>query len=556
MRKTRPSTLLARDASSREDSIQGSWLEALPFLILALAVPVVVLLQAARSTQLELMILFEDDAYYYFRIARNLAEGLGSTFDGINPTNGYHPLWMALLTPLFWLLEDRFTSLVAVKALSAFFWVASIALIYLIARRYRAKIAFGLALPVVLVTRHYWFNGLETNVFLTFLLAFGLAWPGLVDPERSRRVDVWLGAFLLALMALARLDSVFFVGVAGVLLVVVPTGRPMAERLRRAFAVLTPAAVVVALYCLGNWLVFGSVVPVSGRAKGLGPDFSNWGILGTFWRMNPFESNLTQHLSTGSLLILLVAPALVVGLRLARTSPKQNRAVGGWVLFVLLLVLANALQLLYYAAFTSWPLWRWYYYYLPLMFLFSLALILQGLLAVLPLIRRWASLAAVTIALLLCAYVARGGLWIEHALAANESYKTFSVLMANRLNVESPADAILAMGDRAGSLGYLLDRPLVQLEGLVNSSEYLERLSAGEMIPYLREQGVTHFLYSGPWVAAGETLDSLPCKVINQPLHGGGPKERFELCLDEAVFVRRLLIRTNHLEVYGVWDFP
>ena len=35
-----------------------------------------------------------DDAYYYFKVAQNISEGHGSTFDGINLTNGYHPLWM------------------------------------------------------------------------------------------------------------------------------------------------------------------------------------------------------------------------------------------------------------------------------------------------------------------------------------------------------------------------------------------------------------------------------------------------------------------------------
>jgi hypothetical protein len=45
--------------------------------------------------------LITDDAYYYFTIARNLAAGLGSTFDGLAPTNGYHPLFLLLVTPLF-----------------------------------------------------------------------------------------------------------------------------------------------------------------------------------------------------------------------------------------------------------------------------------------------------------------------------------------------------------------------------------------------------------------------------------------------------------------------
>lgn len=42
---------------------------------------------------------FHDDAYYYFRIAENIARGNGSTFDGINTTNGYQPLWCWLLVP-------------------------------------------------------------------------------------------------------------------------------------------------------------------------------------------------------------------------------------------------------------------------------------------------------------------------------------------------------------------------------------------------------------------------------------------------------------------------
>jgi hypothetical protein len=42
-----------------------------------------------------------DDAFYYFKVAQNITEGYGSTFDGINPTNGYHPLWMIVCIPIF-----------------------------------------------------------------------------------------------------------------------------------------------------------------------------------------------------------------------------------------------------------------------------------------------------------------------------------------------------------------------------------------------------------------------------------------------------------------------
>src|SRR5215510_13724082 len=42
-----------------------------------------------------------DDAYYYFKVARNITEGHGSTFDGLNRSNGYHPLWMLVCIPIF-----------------------------------------------------------------------------------------------------------------------------------------------------------------------------------------------------------------------------------------------------------------------------------------------------------------------------------------------------------------------------------------------------------------------------------------------------------------------
>ena len=42
-----------------------------------------------------------DDAFYYFKVAQNIVEGKGSTFDGINLTNGYHPLWLIVCLPVF-----------------------------------------------------------------------------------------------------------------------------------------------------------------------------------------------------------------------------------------------------------------------------------------------------------------------------------------------------------------------------------------------------------------------------------------------------------------------
>ena len=41
-----------------------------------------------------------DDAFFYLVIARNLAQGLGFSFDGREVTTGFHPAWLALVRAL------------------------------------------------------------------------------------------------------------------------------------------------------------------------------------------------------------------------------------------------------------------------------------------------------------------------------------------------------------------------------------------------------------------------------------------------------------------------
>lgn len=48
-----------------------------------------------------------DDFYYYLVLARNIALGQGPTFDGLEITNGFHPLYLLLLVPLAtWSFDD------------------------------------------------------------------------------------------------------------------------------------------------------------------------------------------------------------------------------------------------------------------------------------------------------------------------------------------------------------------------------------------------------------------------------------------------------------------
>src|SRR5689334_10606663 len=91
-----------------------------------------------------------DDAYYYFKVAQNITQGKGSTFDGINPTNGYHPLWMVVCVPIFALARfDLILPLRILLMVMAGFNAATAVLIYRLAKS-------NLSHAVALIAAPFW----------------------------------------------------------------------------------------------------------------------------------------------------------------------------------------------------------------------------------------------------------------------------------------------------------------------------------------------------------------------------------------------------------------
>ena len=164
-----------------------------------------------------------DDAYYYFKVAQNISEGRGSTFDGINRTNGYHPLWMLVCIPIFALARlDLILPLRILLMVMSGLSVATAILLY----RLLGKIfvpAIGAIAALFWVFNHdvlltLYQNGLESGIaaFFVVLLVYKL-----YDLEISwRKIDVSkkqivVLAVIAVLAMFSRLDLVFLAGVTG-----------------------------------------------------------------------------------------------------------------------------------------------------------------------------------------------------------------------------------------------------------------------------------------------------------------------------------------------------
>ena len=168
-----------------------------------------------------------DDAFYYFKTAQNIAEGAGITFDGIAPTNGFHPLWMIVCVPIFSLARfDLFLPMRILIVVQAILNALSGYLLYrLFADKFIEEIgwvaaAFWMFFPAIhgITTK----LGLESgiNALSILFLFFSLS----CLPEKINDQDLpfkqYLGISLAAILCLlSRLDNIFIVLMVGVWLV-------------------------------------------------------------------------------------------------------------------------------------------------------------------------------------------------------------------------------------------------------------------------------------------------------------------------------------------------
>ena len=164
-----------------------------------------------------------DDAYYYFKVAQNISEGHGSTFDGINRTNGYHPLWMLVCIPIFALA--RFDLILPLRVLllvmSGLSVVTAILLYRLIGRIFAPAIG---ALAAVFWVFSYdvlvilYQQGLESGIAAFFIVLLVYKLYGFETSWRQEDVSpkqIAVLAVIAVLTIFSRLDLVFLAGMVG-----------------------------------------------------------------------------------------------------------------------------------------------------------------------------------------------------------------------------------------------------------------------------------------------------------------------------------------------------
>lgn len=437
---------------------------------------------------------FPDDAFYYFEIARNIATGWGFTFDRINPTNGFQPLWQMICAATWLAAPEPESFLRAINIVQAALLGASFLALF---RATQVLVFSPLLSASALVLALFFFpffyqfvNGLETGVYLTATACVLLAALRIQRGQDKPRDHLALAAALTG-MFFARLDSGVLVAMLALWLLARRT--PM----RRLALAIAPVAVLGACYLAVNYAAFGEFMPISGAVK------REWGRIA-----------LTQAQAGGKSLLELYAPALIwplqhadhrtimllvaVNVVLAAVYAASRQPV--LLAFQLFLVCK---YVLYVLLFYTYAIFQWYYaidWVGPLIGLpFLAARALRGV--------RWPgwlawstrAVGVAVLAVLIYSQLTRNFWSVQVQLGhqrnmlrlAPEPGQELDLYYAAAAVIRDlgvPEDAVLS-AHNAGVLAFFLDQRVVNIDGLVNSRRRLEfiRRHGWDFLPYLDE---------------------------------------------------------------------
>jgi hypothetical protein len=463
-------------------------------VILTLGLDVVMLQRHTFASTLD------DDSFYYSQIARHVALGHGFTFDGLHRTNGFQPLWLFVLVPIFRWIPGDFAPLYATVALQIALVAASAAGIYaLLCKRWGHAAAFATGLLLVAqpnaskIVR----SGMETPLALALLVAIWWLW------RRTRETpsNGWRWAQLgvaCGLLWWTRLEAAAIIFP----LVLICARHALTSSPRRALALLAPFTVAATAYVLWNRLVFQTWFAVSGMVKLTLNSERSWAdhgdaIADSPWLGHELFTRLTGQFVSPSSFAIKVSYAVVSVFALG-------------VLFRFRRPLADSIRradagllLLGCAAIGMFHVWtlnvteQWHHY--PVLLATAL---LGG--ATLDRWRRWAPWLAAALSLAAVAHAATRTRHEQPRPNDVDCIVRAADWLRSHLDEKTPVGSW-----NAGRLGYFSHRTVINLDGLVNDVRFFHDVVEGHRLDeYLRRERIEWFADNWPGFSWALQIDA------------------------------------------------
>jgi hypothetical protein len=414
-----------------------------------------------------------DDAFFYIKTADNFSKGLGSTFDGINPTNGYHPLYFLFLSFYFFLIHlfSNPSPEVLYKAifiLDSTLMGLTLMIIYRILKFTAGnKHKFILYIPFFLTLTVIRDFGLETHLLslLFFIYAYAILRENIYGKNYF-----YLKLLIIPLIFLTRTDYLYTI-IPSVLVADYFLNR---NENRKMYLItnLIFLLVIASIYYSINYFIFGNISTISAV------------IENTFPRIVLIENIKNLFLSKTQLFNQLPRLLFVISVLIFQfyywsrkiellTLKEKN-------IFMIFFIssIGSFLFLLLHMMFNSSSIREWYLTLPTLITAFQLVLIINLK------SKYFASLLIIfSLMFIVVLYVTR---------IQNNKFESGYIYAKNLSNYVTENENVFQI-DFTGIVGFFSGRKIVNGDGLINSFEYLSSLKSGEIYKYLKKYKIRYY---------------------------------------------------------------
>ncbi|GEM_PF-945272 len=435
---------------------------------------------------------FDNDAFYYLCIADNHSKTGINTYDGINPTNGYHFLWQNILNIAFGDTSNKSKQVQTAFVLSLLLSLAAYLILFL--QFYKITDSHFLALFAIFpgffymlfamaLGQHYspWsiINGLESGLTLMIFAFFLLITNRYIYDKLSDTNYYSLSGIILTLLILARLDEVFLLIAFIAVALKFGKGKKISNLV---FVGLVPFIVIV-VYLIYNQIEYGLILPVSGLHKSSFSPNNIGHIFNSLVTGRSFDYLSGEHLFSRVLPLLI--PLLFVPL-IARVLAKTKFAENHKWLFVLkVLSLYVSLKSLYILLFVNfWEQGYWYFFNQVVVFNLLLAILLREYIKNITTGKIISTLAIIVILIFSHSYL----LHSEKELIASGKLKRNNIeRIKKQIDANIPDGKIIEFDD--GVIAYSSDNICLSGFGLCIDKQGAAAIKAGRLLDLAYRRG-------------------------------------------------------------------
>ena len=419
--------------------------------------------------------LLSDDVFYYLKVAENIGKGVGASFDGINWTNGFHPLYALFLMFMYSLNGFGLETPVRVSLiLLSLFDVLTAFVIYKIL----LLPSLGLNRKSALIGSFFWifnpfiisgtFYCLETAIS-TFFVSLAI-YSYLKTRNSQNKKSCIITGFILGVAMLARMDSAF-------LAVAIAVDLILQKKISKLFTIGLTAFLIVSPWFAWSYLNFGMIQQNSGAVLSFMNKFSSSTLSSIMYGM---------YLSLRIILMFVLSMILPLGfILLCSLLKKVELKINYKKLLLNFIILFSLFLILYYPLAVGGVTRR---YYQPLL---VVSAIVVGM-AFKPLASLKNKTQAIFVILVIVNLLSIGVFyWLYRPVSAQSWHLE---LYETALWINDNTDFSDRIGGfNSGIIGYYSNRTVVNLDGVINDGAY-RAIITRNLFEYIKEQDIKYLV--------------------------------------------------------------